>query len=275
MIFGIYIKNRALKDNDRLLSMRKALEAGGCTLYDIETGEDLVPGTDAILSVGGDGTFLSASKRVAESGVPILGVNMGRLGFLSENKPEEVVEALLSGNYNVEDRTMLFSEITGEDINPGEIWPYALNEVTVHRSGASVLGINVTVDGDELPTYWADGLIVATSSGSTAYSLSAGGPICSPASRVLIIEPISPHNLNVRPLVVPETAVIDISVKSRDAFVVCTMDNRTMSLPSSASLRVSMAQFSLKRIRLSGSSFVKALVSKLFWGEDIRNNGEK
>ena len=234
MIFGIYIKNRALKDNDRLKSMRKALEEGGCSLYEIESGDDIVPGTDAILSVGGDGTFLSASKR------------------------------------------MLHSVISGaEPCGSEDYWPYALNEVTVHRSGASVLGINVTVDGDELPTYWADGLIVATSSGSTAYSLSAGGPICSPASRVLIIEPISPHNLNVRPLVVPETAVIDISVKSRDDSVICTMDNRTMSLPASASLRVSMAQFSLKRIRLSRSSFVKALVSKLFWGEDIRNNGEK
>lgn len=276
MTFGLYIKNAALKDNERLRSMRKALEEGGCSLYDIETREDLMPGTDAVLSVGGDGTFLSASKRVAETGVPILGVNMGRLGFLSENKPEEVVEALLSGNYTIEDRTMLKSVITGEGAcRAGDFWPYALNEVTVHRSGASVLGINVTVDGDELPTYWADGLIVATSSGSTAYSLSAGGPICSPASKVLIIEPISPHNLNVRPLVVPETAVIDISVKSRDDSVICTMDNRTMSLPAIASLRVSMAQFSLKRIRLSRSSFVKALVSKLFWGEDIRNNGEK
>lgn len=276
MTFGLYIKNAALKDNERLRSMRKALEEGGCSLYDIETREDLMPGTDAVLSVGGDGTFLSASKRVAETGVPILGVNMGRLGFLSENKPEEVVEALLSGNYAIEDRTMLKSVITGEGAcRAGDFWPYALNEVTVHRSGASVLGINVTVDGDELPTYWADGLIVATSSGSTAYSLSAGGPICSPASKVLIIEPISPHNLNVRPLVVPETAVIDISVKSRDDSVICTMDNRTMSLPATASLRVSMAQFSLKRIRLSRSSFVKALVSKLFWGEDIRNNGEK
>ena len=276
MTFGLYIKNAALKDNERLRSMRKALEEGGCSLYDIETREDLIPGTDAVLSVGGDGTFLSASKRVAETGVPILGVNMGRLGFLSENKPEEVVEALLSGNYTIEDRTMLKSVITGEGAcRAGDFWPYALNEVTVHRSGASVLGINVTVDGDELPTYWADGLRVATSSGSTAYSLSAGGPICSPASKVLIIEPISPHNLNVRPLVVPETAVIDISVKSRDDSVICTMDNRTMSLPATASLRVSMAQFSLKRIRLSRSSFVKALVSKLFWGEDIRNNGEK
>ena len=115
---------------------------------------------------------------------------------------------------------------------------------------------------------------MATSSGSTAYSLSAGGPICTPDSKVLIIAPIAPHNLNVRPLVVPETAEIEISIRSRDASAIFTMDNRTMTIGISARIRVSMAQFSLKRIRLSRSSFVKALVSKLFWGEDIRNNGD-
>lgn len=200
---------------------------------------------------------------------------MGRLGFLSENKPEDVAEALVKGEYRLENRTMLSASISGTDVD-GKIdfWPYALNEVTVHRSGAAVLGISVCVDGEELPTYWADGLIVATSSGSTAYSLSAGGPICTPDSKVLIIAPIAPHNLNVRPLVVPETAEIEISIRSRDASAIFTMDNRTMTIGISARIRVSMAQFSLKRIRLSRSSFVKALVSKLFWGEDIRNNGD-
>lgn len=275
MLFAFYIKNKALSDNPRLLLLRKNLEEAGCVLYDIESRGDLRPGTEAVISVGGDGTFLSASKRVADSGIPIIGVNMGRLGFLSENKPEDVAEALVKGEYRLENRTMLSASISGTDVD-GKIdfWPYALNEVTVHRSGAAVLGISVCVDGEELPTYWADGLIVATSSGSTAYSLSAGGPICTPDSKVLIIAPIAPHNLNVRPLVVPETAEIEISIRSRDASAIFTMDNRTMTVGISARIRVSMAQFSLKRIRLSRSSFVKALVSKLFWGEDIRNNGD-
>ncbi len=275
MLFAFYIKNKALSDNPRLLLLRKNLEEAGCVLYDIESRGDLRPGTEAVISVGGDGTFLSASKRVADSGIPIIGVNMGRLGFLSENKPEDVAEALVKGEYRLENRTMLSASISGTDVD-GKIdfWPYALNEVTVHRSGAAVLGISVCVDGEELPTYWADGLIVATSSGSTAYSLSAGGPICTPDSKVLIIAPIAPHNLNVRPLVVPETAEIEISIRSRDASAIFTMDNRTMTIGISARIRVSMAQFSLKRIRLSRSSFVKALVSKLFWGEDIRNNGD-
>ena len=275
MLFAFYIKNKELSDNSRLLLLRKNLEEAGCVLYDIESRGDLRQGTEAVISVGGDGTFLSASKRVADSGIPIIGVNMGRLGFLSENKPEDVAEALVKGEYRLENRTMLSASISGTDVD-GKIdfWPYALNEVTVHRSGAAVLGISVCVDGEELPTYWADGLIVATSSGSTAYSLSAGGPICTPDSKVLIIAPIAPHNLNVRPLVVPETAEIEISIRSRDASAIFTMDNRTMTIGISARIRVSMAQFSLKRIRLSRSSFVKALVSKLFWGEDIRNNGD-
>ncbi|MGM9742338.1 MAG: NAD(+)/NADH kinase [Candidatus Cryptobacteroides sp.] len=275
MLFGFYIKNKALSGSPRLLRLRKSLEDAGCVLYDIESRGDLRPGTTAVISVGGDGTFLSASKRVADSGIPIIGVNMGRLGFLSENKPEDVAGALVKGEYSLENRTMLSASISGADVDGRiDFWPYALNEVTVHRSGAAVLGISVCVDGEELPTYWADGLIVATSSGSTAYSLSAGGPICTPDSKVLIIAPIAPHNLNVRPLVVPETAVIEISIKSRDSSAIFTMDNRTMTVGTSARIKVSMAQFSLKRIRLSRSSFVKALVSKLFWGEDIRNNGD-
>lgn len=275
MTLGIYIKNKALAGDSRLLSMRKELLAAGFSLYDIEVREDLRPGTDMVLSVGGDGTFLSASKRVADSGIPILGVNLGRLGFLSENKPEDIAAALLSGKYELENRTMLKASVSGcgseRDI---ALWPYALNEVTVHRNGAAMLGINVSINGDKLPTYWADGLLVATSSGSTAYSLSVGGPICAPDAKVLIIAPIAPHNLNVRPLVVPETTEIDISISTRDESAVLTMDNRTFSIDGSTEIRVSMAQFSLKRVRLPKSGFVKALVSKLFWGEDIRNNGD-
>lgn len=275
MLLGIYIKNKNLENNPRLMRMKGELLQAGCVLYDIISGNDLKPGTDAVLSVGGDGTFLSASKRVADSGVPVLGVNLGRLGFLSENQPEDVVGPLLEHRYELENRTMLSAALTRNRSGQQDgFWPYALNEITVHRSGAAILGINVSINGDSLPTYWADGLLVATSSGSTAYSLSAGGPICLPESKVLIIAPIAPHNLNLRPLVVPETSVIDISVETRDESAVMTLDNRTMEITPSARLRVSMAQFSLKRVKLPKSSFVKALVSKLYWGEDIRNNGD-
>ena len=150
--------------------------------------------------------------------------------------------------------------------------PYSVNEVALHRSGSSVLGINVSIDGEPLPTYWADGLLVATSSGSTAYSLSVGGPICMPDTKVLVLAPISPHNLNVRPIVIPETAKIDISFESRDGKATMSMDNRVEEIQTDWTIHVEMAQFSLKRVRLPESGFVKALTSRLFWGEDMRNN---
>lgn len=272
MRLGIYIKKKELAQDAGYLSMVSGLKSEGVTLYEIREKDDIRPDTDFVLSIGGDGTFLSASKRVADGGIPILGVNLGRLGFLSENRPEDVVDALLSGAYVVENRTMLNASLSGnagdQDI---DFWPYALNEVTLHRAGAAMLGIKVVIDGAELPMYWADGLLVATSSGSTAYSLSLGGPICMPEAKVLIISPIAPHNLNVRPLVVPETANIRLSLQSRDSKAVFTMDNRTMEIDPSSVLTISMAQFSLKRVRLVRSNFVKALTSKLFWGEDVRN----
>ena len=147
----------------------------------------------------------------------------------------------------------------------------SLNEVAVHRKGAAVLGVDVTVDGESLPTCWADGFLVATSSGSTAYSLSVGGPICTPDARVLVLAPIAPHNLNIRPIVVPDTTEVSLSFRSREQEVMVTMDNRNIVLPVTERLTVSVAQFSLKRIRLYRSNFIQALKSKLFWGEDVRN----
>ncbi|MBO6221258.1 MAG: NAD(+)/NADH kinase, partial [Bacteroidales bacterium] len=220
--------------------------------------------------------FLSAAKRVGDSGIPVLGVNMGRVGFLSEYSPEEVTEALIDGSYSLEDRELLETAISGEILDSEtSFWPYSLNEISILRRGAAILGIDVSIDGNPLPTYWADGLLVSTSSGSTAYSLSVGGPICVPSSKVLIVAPIAPHNLNVRPLVVPDTTRISISMRSRDEKVTMSMDNRNLLLSSSARIDVGVAQFSLKRVRLERSSFVKALTTKLFWGEDIRNGGEQ
>lgn len=266
MKLALFVKKRSLAGDVRIDTLREGLAAGGCSLYDVRCAEDLEDGTDILLSLGGDGTFLSAARIVGSAGIPVLGVNFGRLGFLSEYKPDEVVESLLAGEYTVESRALLNTEISGAGISD-----IALNEVTVHRNGAAMLGVDVSVDGESLPTCWADGLLVATSSGSTAYSLSVGGPICMPDAKVLVIAPIAPHNLNIRPLVVPENSSIEISVTSRDREVMVTMDNRNVILPTSVKLSVSVAQFSLNRIRLNKSNFIQALKSKLFWGEDVRN----
>ena len=254
-----YIKNNALEGNERLLALEEKLAGAGNILYKIYSPGDLEPDTDMLLSVGGDGTFLSASKRAGDTEIPVLGVNLGRLGFLSENSPE------------IENRSLLKVEMPFEK----EIYQYALNEVCLHRQGASILGIDLSIDGHMLPQFYADGILVATSSGSTAYSLSVGGPICTPEAKVFIVSPVAPHNLNVRPIVVPDSSSISISLVSRDPNVMLSIDNRSIPVPKDTTFTISMAQFSLKRVRLPRSGFVKALTEKLFWGEDKRNgNGQ-
>lgn len=273
MRIAVYLRNRMLEEDPRYACLMAELLAKGFCTYRVERPGDMSGDTGVILSIGGDGTFLSAAALAGDSGIPVLGVNLGRLGFLSENRPETVADALTEHRYIVEDRALLhisFSALTGCENIDG--WPYALNEVTVHRSGAAMLGIDVSIDGTDLPTYWADGLLVATSSGSTAYSLSVGGPIVMPDSEVLVIAPIASHNLNVRPLIVPNTAKIGIGLRSRDRNVLFTMDNRTVEVDAGTGFKVSLAQFPLKRVRLGEATFIDALVSKLYWGEDIRNS---
>ena len=274
MKIAVYTREDSSLTDGRFMRMSDKLVSSGFKLYRIRSSSDLAEDTGLVLSVGGDGTFLSASKRVGQSGIPVLGINMGRLGFLSEYSPEEACEAILAGAYTLEDRALLETRVEGKMLDSdSSFWPYTLNEISVLRGGASILGIDVCLDVNPLPTYWADGLLVSTSSGSTAYSLSVGGPICVPESKVIIIAPVAPHNLNVRPLVVPDSTVVTISMRSRDKVVAMSMDNRNVRLSSDARLEVKVAQFSLKRVRLEKSSFIKALTTKLFWGEDIRNGG--
>jgi NAD+ kinase len=270
---GIYIRKEELKHDPRYAELIGSLSEAGCECYQVGSKDELQPQTDLILAVGGDGTFLSASIVAADTGIPVMGANLGRLGFLSENRWQAVGAALASGDYTVENRTILHSCISAcTGVGAVDNWPYALNEVCVHRTGASMLAVDVTIDGTTLPTYWADGLLVATSSGSTAYSLSVGGPIVLSESKVLIISPISPHNLNVRPLIVPDTTEVRLKFHTRDSKLMLTLDNRSAEIDPSFEVDVKMAQFSLKRLRLNTSNFIDALTGKLFWGEDIRND---
>lgn len=270
MQVAIYIGKESFGADPRFVRLVDDLSAGGFELYHVSSAADIRPGTDMLLSVGGDGTFLSSSTVVADSGIPVAGVNLGRMGFLSENTPEDLAQALLAGDYTVENRALLSVIHEDETVFPGS-FAHALNEMAVHRKGPAVLEVEVRVDGICLPSYWADGLIISTSSGSTAYSLSVGGPIVLPEAKVLIISPIAPHNLNVRPMVVPDSSQIDLRITSRDGEFVFSSDNRSVTLTSGAELKVSLAQFSLRRVRLNRSDFINALTQKLFWGEDVRN----
>ena len=269
MKIAYFIKKSGLASDASVRSFLDELAASGVSTYDVAGG--LEPGTDMLIAFGGDGTFLTASRIVCEAGVPILGINLGRMGFLSDNELGSVLEPLLAGKYIIEEREMLEVRVDGADAPA--IFPYALNEVAFRRSGAGTLGVCLELNGAALPAYWCDGLLVSTSTGSTAYSLSVGGPICPPDVEVLIIAPIAPHNLNVRPLVVRKDSKVEMTaIDRKNRSVLLSVDNKDYVLPANARVRVGCAPFALKRVTFGKSSFIDALRSKLFWGEDVRNS---
>lgn len=236
---------------------------------------DAVRSSSALLSVGGDGTFLAAAKMVMGSDVPVLGINRGRLGFLSDVAPDQLQKAvadLIAGNYRTTDVTVInmYADGTRDPIG------FAINEFAISKcDNSSMLNLDTYIDGDFLATFWADGLIVATSTGSTAYSLSVGGPIVAPTSNSLIITPVAPHNLSVRPLVLPDNVVVNIIVDGRGPNVMASFDGQTHLMPSGGRLRIAKASIGVKRIQLASYSFFRTLREKLLWGADARNPHER
>ena len=231
---------------------------------------ELPADTDIFLSLGGDGTFLESLTVVREREIPIAGINFGRLGFLTTACVEESnpwIEKLIRGDYTIEERALLHLQ---KDSLPGDFYPYAMNEITIQRTTPSMLEIDIAIDGQKLPKYWSDGILVATATGSTAYSLSIGGPIVTPDSRVLIIAPISPHNLNVRPLVVPDSSSVEISFQGRNPQALLTVDNRSVNINAGEKLTITKGEFPIKSISIN-NNFIAALNQKLLWGEDKRN----
>ena len=269
MKIAYLIKKNTLVGDPSVLALLDALRSGGEELYDVRPG--LQEGTDLLLSFGGDGTFLSAASIACKAGVPILGINLGRLGFLSENEVNAVAGPILDRSFHIEERSML-QVLFPEGQCPDGFFPYALNEVVVRRQGTGTLALDVTLDSEPLPTYWADGILVSTSSGSTAYSLSVGGPICRPDVDAFILAPIAPHNLNLRPLVLPQGTDFRICGTDRKGAVLAlSLDNRDYIIKSGTQVDVTAAPFKLKRAVLGESHFIKALREKLLWGEDVRN----
>lgn len=242
----------------------RALTKAGIDTGVIDPDATFSPDWDMLLSLGGDGTFLKAASLAAPVGVPVLGVNSGRMGFLSENSLDDAAKALLCGDYKIVERTILQAKVDGRT-------HYAMNEVVVSRVASAMLGVEITLDGKKLPACWGDGLLVSTPSGSTAYSMSVGGPLVLPASKVLIIAPVAPHNLNIRPIVVPQESKIALSFISRDAAVKFSADNDFWDIPAGSVVELELAPFVLRKVKLDGSSFIKALSDKLHWGEDKRN----
>lgn len=223
-------------------------------------------------SIGGDGTLLETLTHIGAKELPILGLNTGRLGFLATLSPQDVspaLDQLIQGNYRIEERTLVGVQ---SEIELFEDKQFGLNEVGIMKTDtSSMIVIKAFVDGNYLNTYWADGLIVSTATGSTGYSLSVGGPLVMPSSDILIIAPMSPHNLNVRPLVVSSDSKLRFEVTSRSQNFLISIDSRSRVIDSKFTIEVQKAPFSAKIVKIPGDDFLTTLRSKLNWGLDVRN----
>jgi NAD+ kinase len=227
--------------------------------------------TDLMFSIGGDGTILDAITIVRDSGIPIVGINTGNLGFLASIAKEEIdhaLNAIYANNYTIEERTLLKLE------SPPSIFhdfPFGLNEIAVQKIDSTMIKVHAYIDGEFLNTYWADGLIISTPTGSTAYSLSVGGPIIIPNSGNFIISPISPHNLTVRPIVLPDSSELQLKLESRAVNYIASLDHRSVVVNNTMDLKIKKADFKIKLLQLNNTSFYQTLRNKLMWGADKRN----
>ena len=234
--------------------------------------DDFEKKPDAFFSLGGDGTILDTIQVVKDSNIPILGINMGRLGFLSSVALSEVdlaIESVLKNNYILDKRTLL-SLHTDNNLF-GEL-NFALNEFVIQKKDhLSMIVVHVYIDDQFLNSYWSDGLLISTPTGSTAYSLSVGGPIVTPGAGNFIISPIAPHNLTVRPIVIPDNSVIKLKIQGRSKSFLVGLDSRFETIKASTELVVKKCEFSVNMIQIGSRSFFDTIREKLNWGLDIRN----
>lgn len=238
------------------------------------THKDLDNTFDMLISVGGDGTFLRAATLVRDSGIPILGINAGRLGFLATIQQENIetfLQLVLEKKYTISKRTLLSLSCSPEIEEIKEL-NFAMNEVTVSRKDTtSMITIETYLNGEYLNSYWADGLIISTPTGSTGYSMSCGGPILTPDAKSLVITPIAPHNLNARPLVIPDDTEIKLKVSGREENYLVSLDSRIAAVKNESILTIKKTPFKINMIEIPQETFLKTLRNKLLWGEDKRN----
>jgi NAD+ kinase len=241
--------------------------------YDtFSTAAELDSSVDCMISLGGDGTMLDAVTFIRDKGIPLLGINFGRLGFLAsiaKNELRPAVESLISHSYLIDDRTLIHVDsnlpLFGDS-------PFALNEFAIHKRDTSpMIKVHTYINGEFLNTYWADGLLVSTPTGSTGYNLSCSGPIVFPESRSFIITPVAPHNLNVRPIVVSDENIISFELEGRADEFICSMDARRELIDKTVQLAVRKEEFTIGLVRLNENTFLETLRNKLTWGLDKRN----
>jgi NAD+ kinase len=238
----------------------------------LKQGDKLEGLIDVFLTIGGDGTLLDMVTLIRDTGIPVIGINFGRLGFLASVNKNDIaaaIYAVVNNQFTLDSRELLKVESEGNIFGDDN---FALNDVTFHkRDDAAMITTHAYLDDEILNSYWGDGIIVSTSTGSTAYSLSCGGPIIFPQSNSIVVTPISPHNLNVRPVILPDSSVLTFKVECRSANYLVSCDSRTAVIDRSIKFRLSKAGFRLNLIRLNNESYLTTLRNKLLWGIDVRN----
>lgn len=256
-------------DNPSLSQLVTLLEE---LTLDYEINPQSTVGFKFAVSFGGDGTFLSSVRKMERECIPIIGINSGRLGFLSyvpKDCAEIALNEIINNNFDIERRSMI--KIEADNIPQG-IPHRALNEFTIQKNGTAMIRIEFSIDGEQVGSYWADGLIISTPTGSTAYSMSVGGAILTPLCHNFIISPIAPHNLNIRPLVVPDSSTISLRLTTREyGSAIATIDNREYTIENGATFNLRRSKYELQMITLKNSSFYKTIREKLLWGIDPRN----
>lgn len=237
--------------------------------HDLENFDNEIPETDIAISIGGDGTFLRTAEMVGQRNIPILGINTGRLGFLADipaNEIETTIEHIFNGEYHIEERSNL--QIECPEYND---YPFALNEIAVLKHDiSSMINVEVIINGETITTYWADGLIICTPTGSTAYSLSNGGPILMPQLNSFNITPVAPHSLNIRPIVINDSSTIKLRPESRSGSFLVAVDGRNAQCRNGIELTLRKASHTTKVIKIEGKTFFHTLKKKLMWGADTR-----
>ena len=286
MKFALFTKLDSNENNDHIFSVFKSLDKHQLD-YDVDSQsfdliskldnyngdfnfskvEKLSNEYDFVISIGGDGTILRSANEIGELSIPIIGLNKGRLGFLA-NSPIEIIDSIIekikNSNYRISERTIIQVEFEGKTKN-------ALNEISISRKNTtSLITIDTKLNDQYLNTYWADGLIISTPTGSTGYSLSCGGPIIMPDSKNLVITPIAPHNLNARPLVISDNKQIEISINGRENEYFVSADSQIFSVNIDSKINISKAPYFLKMVEFEDDSYINTLREKLMWGKDRR-----
>jgi NAD+ kinase len=256
----------------------KMLQENKAITIDLPTFDsyaDLNSSYSMLLSVGGDGTFLRAATYVRDTGIPILGINAGRLGFLANVQQENIetfLKLILEKKYRISERTLLSLNCSPSVDSISDDLNFAMNEVTVSRKDTtSMITIETYLNDEYLTSYWADGLIISTPTGSTGYSLSCGGPILTPDASSLVITPIAPHNLNARPIVIPDTTTLKLKVTGREENYLVSLDSRIASVKNESILTITKTPFKINMVEITDETFLKTLRNKLLFGEDRRN----